>query len=423
MCTGPRHRPTPAIDIAEGDDWTTWNLTEAQFRTLSTRTVGKILSLKPTPGHRDGTTWDLKAKRTVGAVGLGAGDGALLLRIAPKTTVDRLLHVLAHAQEKRLRWQPAPVDAAVHRDLFPAIAHTFTRAAERALHAGALSGYRDREDTSMTLRGRLRAADQLRRRPGLALPLEIAYDEHTTDIAENQLLLGAARRLSRVPGIPEHLRTRLRQLDVLLEGVTAPRPGARIPAWSPNRLNARYVPVLRLADIILRGASFEYDDGRPVTVDGLLLNMEKVFEDFVANAFGAALERLLGGRAQAQATHYLDERKKHRMHPDLLHRLPMNGELLPTIVVDAKYQDGIESANLYQMLAYCTRFGLAEGHLVSSGGEEDGTAIRIPVHGGAVTIHRHVLDLSLSPSQLNIRVDELAQTIAAARTDQTRTRA
>ncbi|MEU0399904.1 restriction endonuclease [Streptomyces sp. NPDC006197] len=419
--TAARRRTLFPTDITEGGGWKPHFLTDAQVDTLSTEDARKLVEIRPARGRRDGIRWEVKAKRTVGAVRLGQGDGVVMLRIAPKVSVDRLLYLLAHAQDKRLRRQPAPVDAAVRHELFPAVAHLFTRAAERALRPGPLAGYRSSEDTAMMLRGRLRAAAQLRRRPGLALPLEITYDEHTPDIPENQLLLGAVRRLARLSDVPQDVRARLRRLDALLEqeGVTAPPPGAPVAAWTPNRLNARYLPALRFAEIVLRGASFEYADGRrQVSVDGMLFNMEKVFEDFLANALGAALERHTGGRSQPQPrTHHLDDRNEHVLLPDLVHRLPATGGgFHPAIVVDAKYQEGVKRENLYQMLAYCTCFGLPEGHLVSAAGDTDGTRIRIPVPGGAVTIHRHVLDLSLPYPALAARVDELAQTIATART-------
>lgn len=68
-------------------------------------------------------------------------------------------------------------------------------------------------------------------------------------------------------------------------------------------------------------------------------------------------------------------------------------------VVDAKYKaerpDGFPDADLYQMLAYCTVLGLAEGHLVYAQGNEPVMSHQIRRTG--VTIHRHTLDLSLPP--------------------------
>ncbi|GAA3884363.1 McrBC 5-methylcytosine restriction system component [Streptomyces sedi] len=348
-----------------------------------------------------------------------------MLRIAPKIAIDRLLYLLSHAQGRRLRWQSHSIDASVRHELLPAIATFFVRAAERALRTGPLFGYTGREETAMMLRGRFRAAAQFRRRPGLALPLEIAYEEHTPDIPENQLLRGAARRLARLTGIQPGPRAQLRRIDAQLEGVAAPLPGVAVPSWVPNRLNRHYVDALRLAEIILRGSSFEYEGQRHAGVDGLLFNMEKIFEDFIASSLGAAIERHIGGSSQSHPrTHHLDDAGEHVLLPDLVHRLSAaDGRLHPVIVVDAKYQQGVRRENLYQMLAYCTCFGLAEGHLVSASGEADSDPLRVAVPGGAIMLHRHVLDLSQPSSELSASVDGIARSIIAARSSAPRPRA
>jgi 5-methylcytosine-specific restriction enzyme subunit McrC len=58
-------------------------------------------------------------------------------------------------------------------------------------------------------------------------------------------------------------------------------------------------------------------------------------------------------------------------------------------VVDAKYKaerpEGFPDADLYQMLAYCTVLGLAEGHLVYAKGNEPVMSHQIRRAG--VTIH------------------------------------
>ncbi|MFI6434141.1 hypothetical protein [Streptomyces sp. NPDC050759] len=66
-----------------------------------------------------------------------------------------------------------------------------------------------------------------------------------------------------------------------LDGVGGLRRGAPLAPWAPSRLNSRYVPTLRLAELILREASVE-QRGTDTTVSGLLLDLAKVFEDFVA---------------------------------------------------------------------------------------------------------------------------------------------
>ncbi|MFD9595935.1 hypothetical protein ACFWA9_24755 [Kitasatospora sp. NPDC059973] len=64
-------------------------------------------------------------------------------------------------------------------------------------------------------------------------------------------------------------------------------PGAAA-SLATVRLNARYQPAFRLAEVIVRGESVEQRDGSGL-VDGFLVNMVQAFEDFVATALAHAL--------------------------------------------------------------------------------------------------------------------------------------
>ncbi|MFF5114501.1 AAA family ATPase [Streptosporangium sp. NPDC000509] len=95
--------------------------------------------------------------------------------------------------------------------------------ADRALRRGVLQGYREVEEALPVLRGRIREADQIRRRYGLPLPVEVRYDDYTVDIAENRLLL---------PGLAVPTRRTLRHVIARLAGVSAAAPGPDIPPGS-----------------------------------------------------------------------------------------------------------------------------------------------------------------------------------------------
>ncbi|MER5485474.1 restriction endonuclease [Streptomyces sp. NPDC002812] len=398
----------PHVRLREAGGWSEWSLTPEQAWELDR---SELVDVRP--AGRGGVS-RLRAKDRVGAVRLGRGPGRVRLSIAPKVSVDRLMYLLGYAPD-RLVWENQQVDAAARPDLLPAVAHAFTRAARRALRSGVLLGYRETEDTLPVLRGRLRASAQLSRRPGLVLPLEVTYDDHTADIPENRLLVGAVRRLLRVPGVDPVRRAELQGFAAQLEGVAVPVPGAPLPVWQRSRLNLRYHPVLALAGLIMGGASYELEEGRTVAVDGLVFRMWQVYEDFLARALGEALVRRVGGRAEpADRSHYLDAGRRHRLEPDLLHYLPgADGVQQVATVVDAKYKRAFHRDDLYQLLAYCVRLGLPDGHLVYASGKP--STVRVPVAGGEIQLHRHVLDLGLPYPVLESRIDELADILAGCR--------
>lgn len=218
------------IRLTEGGGWSSWVLTPAQAATLAA--YEDIVRMHPESTGR----WRLSAKDRVGAVRLGSGDGALQLTITPKVPVDRLLHLISYAPE-RVTFDPRPVTAEPRPDLLPALAHAFTSATDRALLHGVLHDYRETHDTLPVVRGRIRHADQLRRRPGVPVPLEVTYDDHTPDIPENRLLLAAARRLLRVSGLDPGARSSLQRLTARLDGVRPlpPEPPHPLDTEPPQR--------------------------------------------------------------------------------------------------------------------------------------------------------------------------------------------
>ncbi|MEV6000377.1 restriction endonuclease [Streptomyces griseomycini] len=351
--------------------------------------------------------WSLRAGSKVGAVTVtvpGHGD-PLTLRIVPKVPISRLFFLLGYSLDPAGVWRDGEVDVAEHRDLLPALAHAVERQVDRALRQGLLQGYRVTEETSPVVRGRIREAEQIRRRFGATLPVEVVYDEFTADIAENRILRAAVERLLRLPGVPREVRRRLLHQRARLADVTVPVRGRPLPEWRPSRLNARYHHALRLARAVLEGASPEHGPGG-LRVEGFLFDMNRLFEDFVTVALREAL-RGSGHVARFQDPLHLDEARTIRMKPDLVLYGP---DRAPCAVADAKYKverpGGYPDADLYQMLAYCTALGLGEGHLVYAKGNVGHAAHRVR-HAGIV-LHQHALDLDQDPVGLLADVAEVA---------------
>lgn len=335
--------------------------------------------------------------------------GEVELRVTPKLGIRRLLWLLGYASDPRGWHDDQAVDLVVVEDLVPAIAVSFVAAANRALAAGILQGYRVREEAVPVLRGRLREADQLRSRLALAVPLEVRYYDYTVDIPENQIPLTAALRLLRVPGVPPPTRIALRRLSTLLTDVTPLIPGQPTPRTLDDHRNRRYEPALRLARLVLAGRSFEQPAG-PVAASGFLFDLNKAFEEWLTTALRVALLPL-GGVLRAQWRGHLDLENRVRLRPDLVWE--RGGH--PMAVLDAKYKAlrpaAYPHADLYQMLAYCTVLGLPLGRLVYAAGDEE--PIQHTVRRAETVIETTTLDLSKPIPELLSDVAGLAERIAA----------
>lgn len=350
--------------------------------------------------HRaNGEVW-LLPQRRVGAVHVDGVD----VSVRPKVGIARLLFLLGYA--KAPGFQPDDVDGIEHDELWPAIAETVCRHAERALAAGVLQGYVTEVAALAVVRGRIHVGDQIARRPGMWLPLECGYDEYSADIPENQLLRAAIRRMLAVPGVPTSMRARLRHLDGRLDGVSPLNPGAPLPVWRPTRLNARYRAALHLAGLVLRAVSFEVGPGG-LNVASFVVDMAKVFEDFVATALREAWAGYPGTTREQHVT-WLDEDSVIPMKIDVVHMV----EGSHRIIADAKYKlEGpngrYPNADHYQMLAYGTATGIKEAWLVYASGEPGDTARRI--RNTDITVHEYPLDLDAAPADLLDQVAVLAK--------------
>lgn len=354
--------------------------------------------------NRSGRTI-LRTSSRVGVVRIGAD---LEFRVTPKIPIRRVLWLLGHARDPRGWLDDTVVDLSEVDDLMAAVAVSFLAAARRALAGGVLQGYRVTEEAAPVLRGRLREADQLRSRLGLAVPTEIRYDDYTTDVVENQLLLAAALRLLRLPGIPPATRTGLRHLVSLLADVRSLPPTGTPPATADNRLTRRYQPAVRLARIVLAGHGLDQPSGA-VRASGFLFDLNRAFEDWLT----AALDRSLapyGGNLDNQYRTHLDNDHLIDIRPDLVWHV--HGQYAG--VLDAKYklikQARYPHGDIYQMLAYCAALGLPAGHLVYASGDIE-NAQHVVRHAGT-RLHVWALDLAQPIPRLLAQVDRLADAVA-----------
>ncbi|RNL86921.1 McrC family protein [Halostreptopolyspora alba] len=394
------------IELTEYRPLTGVGLTAEQAAALVTC---DLVSLKPDPAG----TWTLTAdKGLVGAARVATRDADVELRIAPKLPIRRVLFLLGYAQNGLL-WQRNPVDAREHLDLLPAIAFAFARMADRALAQGVLLGYHTVEEALPVIRGRIRESEQMRRRFGAPLPVEVVYDDYSPDIPENQILLGATRRLLRLSGLEATTRGLLHRVAARLDGVSALVPGRPLPHWRPSRLNSRYQGALRLAELVLRGGSYELDQPHGIRVDGLMLRMWQIFEDFVTRALADALTPYDGHCHHQDTGYHLDRARTMQLRPDLVYyQQGPGGRPVPAAIADAKYKtattNGTDS-DIYQVLAYCTALDLAEGHLVYAAGTGSAPRIHRIAGSSGITVHQHVLDLDRSPDEVLAQTAHVAE--------------
>jgi len=384
------------IEVSETGDGAEVDLTVAQAASLA---ASGIVSVGPTTAAR----WSVRGTGKVGVVRIED----VTLRVTPKLPIGRIFYLLGFG--RRFEWRDDLVPYETATDLAHVLADAFVRQADRALGRGVIQGYVERDDELAVVRGRMRYREQVTRRFGQITPLLVRYDDFTIDVVENQLVRAAAKVLGKVPGLDPVVARRLRSIVQRLDDVSGLIPGQPLPTWRSTRRNAHYATVLWFASMVLRHRSIDLPAGA-VEMNGFIIDMATVFEDFVTAALTDSLERI-DGRVRAQDPQTLDVAGTVKMAPDLVWY--RRGK--PHAVIDAKYKvekvAGYPNADLYQMLAYCTALGLPFGHLIYAKGNE--ASQQMTVRGSGVQIHAHALDLNLMPTQLLGQVEAVAQEILA----------
>lgn len=371
--------------------------TSAQLRALGDARIGV------TPSPDEDEVYILRPSSWIGTVNVG--DIAVVVR--PKIPIDRVMFLITYAMGPE-NWRQESFGLRRAADVLEAVAFAFAHHTRQAVQRGLLQGYRREEDALTTVRGRIRFGDQIGRRFGIPLPIEVAFDEFTEDIEENRLLKTAIHRLGysfiRSAAARRDVR-RLRPAFTTV-GLGSYRRGAP-PEVRYTRLNEHYRPAVELARLIIEDSSLELFHGE-VEGAAFLIDMNKVFEQFLYVALGEALG-LPQRQWKSQARLDLDEGERIKMNPDLSW---WDGSR-PLFVGDAKYKklepQGFRHADIYQMLAYCTAADLPSGLLVYAAGEDEPRPYKIK-HAGK-TIEVASLDLSGTPEAILEEVGRLADRV------------
>ena len=400
---------TRRIDLREYEESEPHRLSGAERDAL--KEVLPSVAIQPATG-RDGE-YCLTPGSTVGAVEVGD----LSVLIEPKIGIPKLLSLACYAQSK-FKPRGELFDFRREDALPDVLARALSAAARRAFSRGLLHGYRTEEEALYTVRGRIMFAEQMRRRFGVPLPIEVRYDEFTDDILENRLVRAATTRLAGMRLRSHRARRALGRVAGTLDEVSPVEfPRGNVPNVTFDRLNEHYREVVALSRLVLRHSAFESGRGE-VRASGFLMDMNVVFQEFVTVALREALgvsesafcsDRDLTGNRRI----YLDKARDVKLEPDLTWWVGDDC----VFVGDAKYKkvkdESVPNADLYQMLAYVTALDLPGGLLVYAKGEAD-VAEHVVRHSGK-RLEVAALDLSGTFDEVLASVRGLAAKVISLR--------
>ena len=377
------------------------------------KTLG--LSIEPIIDAED--SYHLTPGSTVGAAEIGE----LSVLIRPKIPIPQLLSLACYAMDAYRQQDERLFDFEEEDSLPDTLALALGAAARRAFARGLLHGYRTEEEALHTVRGRIMFAEQIRRRYGIPVPVEVRYDEFTDDILANQLVKAAVYRLGGMRLRSPRARRGLGLMAGILDNVSLVEfPTLNVPDVTFDRLNEHYRGVVGLARLILRHSAFESGRGA-VRATGFLMDMNVVFQEFVTQALREALgastksfcsDKQLTGNRQI----HLAKHSRIRLEPDLTW---WHGSKC-VFVGDAKYKriryERIPNADLYQLLAYVTALNLRGGLLVYALDEAESVESReYEVKHSGKRLEVAALDLSGTLDNVLERIEDLAERVRKLR--------
>ena len=361
------------------------------------------LAIQVRPDPEEEGKYRLRPTSIVGAIEVG--DLSILIR--PKIEIPQLLAIACYAMS-RFRLQRTMFDYVSEDSLADVLALALSSAAHRAFSQGLLHDYVTREEALHTVRGRIRFDEQIRRRPGIPLPIEVRYEEFTDDILANRLVKAAVMRLGAMRLRERQTRGELGWIAGVLENVSLMSfPSGDVPEFNFNRLNAHYRGVVELSRLILRHTAFEAGRG-DVRTRGFLMDMNAVFQEFVTVALREEL-RLTTSTFRERSIKSLDTERQVGLIPDLVWK---EGQSY-LFVGDAKYKDteddGARPGDLYQLLAYVTALNLGGGILVYAESDTDRVVHRVRHSGKELEVR--TLDISGTLDDVFCRVRKLADRV------------
>ena len=364
----------------------------------------------------------VRSRQHCGVVALGKEAIEVLPKVDFNGSVEsnqsariRLLGMLAFTKKLPIHQAEATRLARQPHALLEVVIRLFCSRALDLVRAGLLHRYEAQEDNLRVLRGKLVLPVHLPRNAAHRERMYCAYDEFTPDNAANRVIKRAARRVEQVTSLSSTqgmLRELLYSLDEVSDCAVTIDEFRAIPK---DRSTEAYHDVLELAGMILFGPFPDVVSGETNQV-AFLFDMNRLFEEFVGRhmmrlAGPLELEVSLQGPARWLGNEILEggaDEECFRLKPDIT--LRRGGKFVAVIdtkwkvLRSAKPREDVAESDIYQMLAYMTRYGCQTGGLLfptPAGADGESVFSKIDVAGKTLVLAGlNLKDLDTVPSQL-----------------------
>ena len=299
------------------------------------------------PSPKTENEWVLTAGAWVGYLPVSE---QFAIAVRPKVDVRTVFGMLEYAYRlKSFALMDGLYGCSTLEELYSRLASVLARRIGDRLRKGLLREYSPRREQLPYVRGRLDA--RLLHRQAVNPMLPCRYEEHDSDIEDNQILLWTLYMLARVEGLHPTARTEVRGAFRGLRPAVSLREfaGRACVGRAYHRLNEDYEPLHALCRLFLetRGPDVQLGERRSVP---FVVNMDRLYELFVFEWLRTHLPRQY--RVVWQERFVLSAEQNMSWNLDVLVKDRATGAVL--CVLDTKYKRSEQpgSADLQQVVAY-----------------------------------------------------------------------
>ncbi|MDI9398281.1 MAG: McrC family protein [Methanothrix sp.] len=313
------------------------------------------------PSFKNGSQWCLTANGWAGHIPLTPEFQIALL---PKVEIRNLFGMLEYAyrlKSKSLKFPEGLTDCDSLEEFYETLAKLFAlRVLDRG-RKGFFRSYQPRKDRIPYVRGRFDVRKSCQK-PWMVKP-ECCYEEHTSDVEDNQILAWTLRRILQSGICTERSLPSVRRAYQSLRGLATPIPCDPKDCVGRlyNRLNQDYQPMHALCRFFLEqsGPSHRVGDR---TMIPFLVDMAKLYELFVAEWLKA--QKLPDFEVESHDKVAIGQDGRIKFDIDLVVYERYTQKAL--LVLDTKYKapDHPGNTDISQVVTYATAKGCHEAILI-----------------------------------------------------------
>lgn len=296
------------------------------------------------PNYKTDNKWQLKPKGWVGYIPLTTEIG---LKLNPKVTIRNLLGMLEYAYDlKSFHFLKDLIDCDSLEDFYNHLAQVLAQEILKRCRKGLYRTYLHKTQQLAYVRGKL---DVRSSQKPWDIKLKCHYDEHTADIAENQILAWTLLVIGRSGLCSQRVLPTVRKAYHALQGIIT------IQSCSPkdcigrqyNRLNEDYQSLHALCRFFLENSGPSHERGSSTTLP-FIIDMARLYELFVAEWLKAHLPPNLTLKSQERIN------LKKTLHFQIDVVIYDTSTRKPKYIIDTKYKTPASpsSDDVAQVIAY-----------------------------------------------------------------------